>query len=250
MKILLVADLHYTLRQWDWVQEVAGRFDLVVVAGDLLDIGSIVPLHAQSIVVGKYLGRIAGRAPLLVCSGNHDVMEDPDGVRRASWLTSLDAPSLVTDGAFHRQDGWFFSIVPWWEDDETRDEAEAMLDRHRGLLEGDRWAWIHHPPPSGSTTAWSGRDDGGDEVCGKWIDRFRPDFLFSGHIHYAPFHAGGSWIDRIGDTWVFNAGRQTGPVPTFIVVDTEPDLATWVAAGEAERARLVPPLARQPLVSA
>ena len=43
MKVLVVSDLHYTLKQLDWVTMVAGEFDLVVMAGDFLDIGSTPP---------------------------------------------------------------------------------------------------------------------------------------------------------------------------------------------------------------
>ncbi len=42
MRILVVSDLHYTLRQLDWVASVAADHDLLVVAGDHLDIASIV----------------------------------------------------------------------------------------------------------------------------------------------------------------------------------------------------------------
>ena len=36
MRGLLVSDLHYTLKQLDWVDNAADRFDLVVIAGGLL----------------------------------------------------------------------------------------------------------------------------------------------------------------------------------------------------------------------
>ena len=55
MQILLVSDLHYTLKQLDWVSAVAGEFDLVVLAGDHLDIASIVEPDAQIAVVLEYL---------------------------------------------------------------------------------------------------------------------------------------------------------------------------------------------------
>ena len=41
MRGLLVSDLHYALKQFDWVHAVADRFDLVVIAGDSLDISSV-----------------------------------------------------------------------------------------------------------------------------------------------------------------------------------------------------------------
>jgi hypothetical protein len=38
-------------------------------------------------------------------------------------------------------------------------------------------------------------------------------------VHDSPFKAAGGWADRIGRTWVFNAGRQIGPTPANVVVD-------------------------------
>ena len=62
MKALLVADLHYDLRKLDWVLAEAEDVDLLVIAGDLLDIGSRVPLDAQITVSLEYLVRCAARA--------------------------------------------------------------------------------------------------------------------------------------------------------------------------------------------
>ena len=73
MRILLVSDLHYTLKQLDWVASVAGEFDLVVVAGDHLDIASIVEPDAQIAVVLEYLSRMAAKTTVVACSGNHDL---------------------------------------------------------------------------------------------------------------------------------------------------------------------------------
>ena len=73
MRILLVSDLHYTLKQLDWVVSVAADYDLVVVAGDLLDIASIVEPDAQIAVVLEYLARIAAKTTVVACSGNHDL---------------------------------------------------------------------------------------------------------------------------------------------------------------------------------
>ena len=42
MKCLLTSDLHYALKQFDWVSNVAKNFDVVVIAGDHLDISSAV----------------------------------------------------------------------------------------------------------------------------------------------------------------------------------------------------------------
>jgi len=42
MRLLLVSDLHYSLPLFDWVVDVAGDFDIVVMAGDHLDLASLV----------------------------------------------------------------------------------------------------------------------------------------------------------------------------------------------------------------
>ena len=48
MKGLLVSDIHYRLKQLDWLASVAADFDLVVIAGDHLDVASVVTLEARS----------------------------------------------------------------------------------------------------------------------------------------------------------------------------------------------------------
>ena len=53
------------------------------------------------------------------------------------------------------------------------------------------------------------------------------NIVLSGHIHNAPFYPDGSWIDRLGRTWVFNPGRQIGPNPAFIIIDLEQMSAEW-----------------------
>ncbi len=74
MRCLFVADLHYSLPQFDWLLKAAAGYDLVVLAGDALDISSIVDFRAQTLVIGKYLHRLAGVTRLIVCSGNHDLV--------------------------------------------------------------------------------------------------------------------------------------------------------------------------------
>ena len=67
VRVLLVSDLHYDLRKLDWVLSRAGDpasgIDVVVVAGDLLDIASSVPLDTQITVALSYLERLAARVP-------------------------------------------------------------------------------------------------------------------------------------------------------------------------------------------
>jgi Icc-related predicted phosphoesterase len=70
----------------------------------------------------------------------------------------------------------------------------------------------------------------------RWIEQYQPDLVLSGHIHNAPFYPAGSWVDRLGKTWVFNPGRQPGPQPTYLSFDLESSTVKWISAeGEVLR---------------
>ena len=98
MRCLITADLHYSLKQFDWLIRVAPDFDVVVLAGDHLDMFSTVDGRAQILVVSKYLERLASTTQLLVSSGNHDLDgQDSEGERRSEWIRKLRA-GIPTDG--------------------------------------------------------------------------------------------------------------------------------------------------------
>src|ERR1700709_2455179 len=100
MQILLVSDLHYTLKQLDWVASVAGEYDLVVAAGGLLDISSIVEPDAQIAVVLEYLSRMAAKTTVIACSGNHDLNANNEfGERAAKWLPAAPPAGGGAGGA-------------------------------------------------------------------------------------------------------------------------------------------------------
>ena len=92
VRVLLVSDLHYDLRKLDWlltrVADPSVAIDVAVLAGDMLDIASSVPLDTQITVVLSYLERLAARVPTVVCSGNHDLDSRTDsGEKTTRWLT-------------------------------------------------------------------------------------------------------------------------------------------------------------------
>ena len=124
--------------------------------------------------------------------------------------------------------GALVTLCPWWDGPVTRAELEAQLARAQQSVQG-RWIWIHHAPPAGSPVCWTGHQFAGDESLLEWIKRFTPDMVFSGHIHNAPFYAGGSWVDQLGKTWVFNPGKQIGPSPTHIIIDFDRMTAEWIS---------------------
>src|SRR4029079_107164 len=83
MRYLVVADLHYSLPQFDWLlaagpqfglvifwggrPAAAPQFDVVVFAGDAIDVGSFVDFRAQILVVRKYLSLLSGMTRVILC---------------------------------------------------------------------------------------------------------------------------------------------------------------------------------------
>jgi len=232
MRLLFVADLHYGLKQFDWLIANAPGFDAVMIGGDLLDLSSALDLETQIVVIEKYLERIARNAPLLVSSGNHDGdARNSEGESICRWLLEAKEGNLHVDGDSVEIADTLVTICPWWDGAESRNEVETQLVRDAARSK-KKWIWIHHSPPEGSPVSWTGRVCGGDSFLTDWISRFAPDMVLSGHIHNAPFYADGAWIDRLGKTWVFNSGRQIGPRPSHVILDLSEMTALWVSEEE------------------
>ena len=235
MRILHLSDLHYSLPQLDWIVARAASVDLVVLAGDHLDISSAVSLDAQAIVIRRYFSLIQESVRLAVSSGNHDLTgPDAQGEQAALWLNEVRRAGIPTDGDSIEIGENLITICPWWDGPLGRDALQARLAETESARLA-RWIWVYHWPPLGSPTCWTGRRDYGDDELGGWIDRFKPDLVLTGHVHEPPFKPDGSWVDRIGDTWVFNPGRQIGPIPTHIELDLDTGTATWWSLMGEER---------------
>ena len=128
MRLLLVSDLHYSLKQLDWVTAAAADYDLLVVAGDLLDIASYVEPDAQIAVVLEYLARMAARTTVVACSGNHDLnARNAVGERAALWLADARASGVHVDGARFSTDEVMITVCPWWDGPLTREQVDRAL---------------------------------------------------------------------------------------------------------------------------
>lgn len=244
MRVLLVSDLHYDLRKLDWVvsrvTDPAIAIDVVVLAGDLLDIASSLPLDAQITVVLSYLERLAARLPTVVCSGNHDLDgRTESGEKDTRWLAEARAYGVVVDGDSLDVGDWRLTACAWWEGPETLAALEARLD----VAATDRpenWAWAFHGPPEGPLS-WTGTRHYGDPELPRLLDTYSPDIVLCGHIHQAPFTPEGDWSERRGGTWLFNAGYQRGDEPAFIELDFDDRTASWFSAFEEGKVELAGP---------
>jgi len=243
LRLLLVSDLHYTLPQLDWVVRAAPRYDLVVLAGDHLDISSAVSLDAQSVVLLRYLSLLQAAGRVVVSSGNHDLTgPDAQGEQAALWLQEARRAGVPSDGDSLLLGDTLFTVCPWWDGPAGRAALAAQLDADAARRPA-RWVWVYHWPPLGSPTCWTGRRPYGDADLAGWIRQHRPDLVLSGHVHEPPFKPDGAWGDRLGPTWVFNAGRQIGPVPAFIEIDLAAGTAAWHSMMGSESLRLSDPTA-------
>jgi Icc-related predicted phosphoesterase len=230
-----VSDLHYSLKQFDWLVTHGVGYELVVVAGDCLDVSSDLPLEAQAVVVLEYLSLLHRSTKVAVSSGNHDLVgPDEHGEQCALWLREAKAAGIPGDGDSIVDEGILVTICPWWDGPEGRAALDGQLK-----LDAQRrprtWIWVYHWPPAGTSTCWTGKREYGDADLSAWIVEHQPDAVLTGHVHQSPFVADGSWACVVGDTWVFNAGNQKGPLPTRIEIDLDQQVATWTSLMGVER---------------
>jgi Icc-related predicted phosphoesterase len=244
MRCLVVADLHYSLPQFDWLLSAAPNFDLVIFAGDALDIASLVDFRAQIVVVRKYLELLTGVTRVILCSGNHDLDErSPEGEKISRWIGEVRELGVACDGDNLAIGDTLFTVCPWWDGPLVKQGIENQL-RDAAAARLQRWIWVHHAPPANSPTSWGGKRFFGDVELAQWIQNYQPSMVISGHVHQSPFIADGSWFDRLGDTWAFNTGLQPGRPPVYIVLDIDDAKAFWLSAEHAQCIDLNAPLQR------
>jgi len=171
MRCLIVADLHYSLPQFDWLLSAAAQFDLVIFAGDALDISSAVDFRAQILVVRKYLSRLAGLTRVILCSGNHDLDErNADGEKIARWIGDVRELGVACDGDSLTIGDTLFTVCPWWDGPKVKERLDSQL-REAAAHRAARWIWVHHAPPANSPTSWGGKRFFGDAELKQWIER-------------------------------------------------------------------------------
>jgi len=171
------------------------------------------------------------------------VRETKNGEKITKWIHKLRVDGVAVDGDTLTVGETLFTICPWWDGPNTQREVAEQLARD-AAKDKKQWIWVYHAPPKASPTSWTGDRDVGDAELVRWIGEYGPHIVLAGHIHESPFARGGSWVDRIGSTWVFNSGRQIGPSPAHIIFDTNRQVALWFSLAGAETVRLDQPLQR------
>jgi DNA repair exonuclease SbcCD nuclease subunit len=147
VKILLVSDLHYALKQFDWTVAAAQRVDLVVIAGDHVDIVGRMDGGMQVVVILKYLRKLAASTQLIVSSGNHDLdQRDASGEKIATWMEKVRALGAKSDGDSAMFGDMLVTICPWWDGPHAKQAVADQLARD-AAREKKKWLWVYHGPP-------------------------------------------------------------------------------------------------------
>lgn len=209
-RILHVSDLHADGHWFDWVANNCGRFDLLVISGDLQNAFSNSDMHAQARAVTQWL--LALSTPTIVCSGNHDFWAADKRVSvdvnaEAAWIKILKGRGniLAADDDVIEFGGLRIGVKGW-----LGQNPEEPLD----IL-------VTHAPPSATPCATSanGRHDNGDQDL--WDLAFKPRWILSGHIH-DPVRNECVWPHIDPETVVLNTGFDGhAEIPNHWMIDTD-----------------------------
>jgi Icc-related predicted phosphoesterase len=217
MTILHVTDFHFNKRWFDWLLHRAPDHDLVVMSGDMLDLGIATPQRRQIEWVSNWLNDFP--RPISVCSGNHDLEWD-SAIERwmpAYWLRDIVNPNVWVDGQRVELNGTSVLNIGC----ATRPNGEA-----------DIWV-VHAGPTKTLVTTRSTGGDGGDPDLNASVARYAPRLVLSGHVH-DPMH----WRQHDKATLFLNPGYAAeAEIPNHILVRTR-DLSCRLFRAATHETRL------------
>jgi len=221
MKILHVADLHLEHDWFDWVASHASDHDLLVIAGDLLDLRSRIPLPCQADAVAQWL--LSLRTPTCVCTGNHDIWvriprAEGDLHSDGEWLNALRGKGSVigVDGDMVEFGGLKIYVNGWLRKPDVVRPVDILLS---------------HAPPSGSAVASGDGWDVGDPEIWNAVRGHPPALFLGGHIHSGSRRAD-TWPAIKPTTLVLVPGvEEQSEIPAHWVLDTVSTVATHSNGG-------------------
>ncbi len=243
VRLLLTADLHFHRPWFDWLLDRAPNYDLVAVAGDLMDMNYPGGVVSQLLYLYDWAQAMTKRhAVLALCSGNHDL---PSGAPLVVPHGAIPKEKLPILEGFARHPHWLQALRR--DHQVTVDEGHRILRTHAGetlmvscapyradgqVLFRDGfpppWLLLHHEPPARTALA---EPTGGSIALAEFIQKVPPRYVMSGHVHLMEgepnrFH------ELVGETHCFNCRQHPTsgirpPAPNFITLDTTDATATW-----------------------
>ena len=231
MRLLLTADLHYRLHWFCWLVEQAPDFDLIWIAGDLLDMFKAETRLEQAREVRSLIRVLADAVPVALCSGNHDNagrLVSHDRASAYKWFIDLGTHrNIITDGSTRKLEKLIVTTIPYHC---SKEEKSIWLDRGSTIRRqtGMPWIVLHHVP------AKHGLRVSGEELeASELLAAYQPDYFVSGHDHAFPYTSGQSWNQKLGEARVLVPGQLLrAPSPNYIELDTESGELSWHTASD------------------
>jgi len=209
MKLIQVADLHGHEGHYRWLaaEMRRTRYDVLVIAGDLLNLAQYPKLRDQLRLIRTIVRNLPPELVVLICSGNHDMLVGDRFLEEAQWLRELQRPNVYIDGDSVTLASRTFECVAWGR-----------------VPEGEPDFIICHSPPAGACTALSPNGDFGDpEITNHLLLHTAANgIVLCGHVHRAA-----SWHDLRSRFRSLNPCQNLKALePSNIVIDVEAGTAT------------------------
>ena len=231
MKLLLTADLHYRIHWFRWLIEQAPSYDLVCIAGDLLDMFKSQTRLEQAREITRLIREQADLVPVALCSGNHDNagrLVSHDRASMYEWFIHLGTHrNIITDGSTQKLENLIVTTVPYHC---SKGQKSIWLDRGSTIRRqtGKPWIVLHHVPPK-TGLGVSGEESEAAEI----LAAYRPDYFVSGHDHAFPYTSGQTWSQILGETRLLVPGvLLSAPFPNHIKLDTKSGESSWHTTNE------------------
>ena len=136
------------LHWFRWLIERAPNYDLVCIAGDLLDMFKSETRMEQAREVTKLIRQLADLVPVAVCSGNHDNagrLVSHDRAPVYEWFIDLGShPNIITDGT-RKLENLIVTAIPYhcsWQEKSIWLDRGSTIRRQTGIP----WIVLHHVP--------------------------------------------------------------------------------------------------------
>ena len=219
MKILHVADLHLNPDWLNWLAQEAPRFDLIAIAGDMLNAFAGRSMVDPANTVSKRLIQL--ECPTVLCSGNHDYwMKSPrvkgeDRDAEGAWVKRLKG-----QGAIIGVDGDVITFQPKYSEDEpVKIVVSGWLQTPD--LDEDVDIIVTHAPPSGCHCSVGAEGyDVGDPDLWPALQYHPTKLILSGHVHQ-PYRYVCSWPPVEPQSLIMVPGmRDRGNAPSYWIIDT------------------------------
>jgi Calcineurin-like phosphoesterase len=243
VKLLLTADFHYRKPWFEWLLCVAEQYDLICVAGDLLDMYHPEGVVPQLIYIYEWMQMLAKlQIPVALCSGNHDLPGDHPILVPG---TSIRKDKLAILGEYAKHKRWLRALkmnhfVAVDDDSKIiRSKSGEAISVVCMPYSADGCMFpvqaasnpclvLHHEPPVGTNLA---EPKTGSREFALLIARQQPAWTLSGHVHFTEGTTN-NFSYRIGQTWCFNCRqvplkKTNSPGPNYIVLDTRNREASW-----------------------